>query len=108
MKFIAGAPVWEERGVWEDILKVFLRLRVSANRRVDLHPPLIASIETNHKSLVLKELTSNECGFVYAKQTQFRGVEDGSWDRSLCRMPARGQAPPAGYRTVRRLRGVGR
>src|SRR5271157_5850954 len=44
MKFIAGLRVWRNWGIVENVLKVFLRLRGSANRRVDLHLPLIASI----------------------------------------------------------------
>src|SRR5208282_1373258 len=44
MKFIAGLRVWENWEIGENVLKVFLRLRGSANRRVDLFLPLIASI----------------------------------------------------------------
>ena len=43
MKFIAGLLVWVSRGTGKTP-QVFLRLRASANRRVDLHLPLIASI----------------------------------------------------------------
>jgi hypothetical protein len=43
MKFIAGLRVWRNWGIVENVLKVFLKLRGSANRRVDLHLPLIAS-----------------------------------------------------------------
>src|SRR5271157_132005 len=44
MKFIAKLRVWGNWGIGENVLKVFLRLRGSANRRVDLFLPLIASI----------------------------------------------------------------
>jgi hypothetical protein len=44
MKFMADLRVWGDRGSRENVLKVFLRLRGPANRRVDLHLPLIASI----------------------------------------------------------------
>ncbi len=44
MKFIAGLRVWRNWGIVENVLKVFLKLRGSANRRVDLFLPLIASI----------------------------------------------------------------
>jgi hypothetical protein len=44
MKFIAGLRVWETWGSQGNVLKVFLKLRGPANRRVDLHLPLIASI----------------------------------------------------------------
>src|SRR5271157_4410785 len=44
MKFIAGLRVWGNWKIGENVLKVFLRLRGSANRRVDLFLPLIASI----------------------------------------------------------------
>jgi len=44
MKFIAWLRVWGNWGILENVLKVFLRLRGSANRRVDLFLPLIASI----------------------------------------------------------------
>src|SRR5208337_4401138 len=44
MKFIAGLRVWGNWKIGENVLKVFLRLRGSANRRVDFHLPLIASI----------------------------------------------------------------
>jgi hypothetical protein len=44
MKFIAGLRVWRNWEIGENVLKVFLRLRGSANRRVDLFLPLIASI----------------------------------------------------------------
>ena len=43
MKFIAGLRVWGNRGMGKTP-QVFPRLRGSANRRVDLHLPLIASI----------------------------------------------------------------
>jgi len=43
MKFIAGLLVRVSRGTGKTP-QVFLRLRASANRRVDLHLPLIASI----------------------------------------------------------------
>jgi hypothetical protein len=43
MKFIAGLLVWANRGIRETP-QVFPRLRGFANRRVDLHLPLIASI----------------------------------------------------------------
>jgi hypothetical protein len=43
MKFIAGLRVWGNWGSPGNVLKVFLRLRGSANRRVDLYLPLIAS-----------------------------------------------------------------
>src|SRR5208337_4295519 len=43
MKFIAGLRVWGNWEIGENVLKVFLRLRGSANRRVDLFLPLIAS-----------------------------------------------------------------
>src|SRR5271157_9205 len=44
MKFIAGLRVWGNWKIGENVLKVFLRLRGSATRRVDLFLPLIASI----------------------------------------------------------------
>src|SRR5208282_1876126 len=44
MKFIAGLRVWGNWEIGENVLKVFLRLRGSANRRLDLFLPLIASI----------------------------------------------------------------
>jgi hypothetical protein len=44
MKFIVGLRVWGNWKIGENVLKVFLRLRGSANRRVDLFLPLIASI----------------------------------------------------------------
>jgi len=44
MKFIAGLRVWGNWEIGENVLKVFLRFRGSANRRVDLFLPLIASI----------------------------------------------------------------
>src|SRR5271157_1811696 len=44
MKFIAKLRVWGNWGIGENVLKVFLRFRGSANRRVDLFLPLIASI----------------------------------------------------------------
>src|SRR5271165_3395740 len=43
MKFIAGLRVWVN-GVTGKIPQVFPRFSGSANRRVDLHLPLIASI----------------------------------------------------------------
>src|SRR5271166_3898839 len=49
MKFIAGLRVWGNWGIGENVLKVFLRLRGSANRRVDLFLPLIASIWNQRK-----------------------------------------------------------
>jgi hypothetical protein len=50
MKFIAGLRVWGNWKIGENVLKVFLRLRGSANRRVDLFLPLIASILTQPKN----------------------------------------------------------
>src|SRR5271157_1669862 len=44
MKFIAGLRVWGNWEIGENVLKVFLKLRGSANRRVDLFLSLIASI----------------------------------------------------------------
>src|SRR5271157_887780 len=44
MKFIARLRVWRNWGIVENVLKVFLKPRGSANRRVDLFLPLIASI----------------------------------------------------------------
>src|SRR5271157_4555776 len=44
MKFIAGLRVWGNWEIGENVLKVFPRFRGSANRRVDFHLPLIASI----------------------------------------------------------------
>jgi hypothetical protein len=46
MKFMSGLQVWGIGEVWQNVLKVFLRLRASANRRVGLHLPLIASVGT--------------------------------------------------------------
>src|SRR5271157_5128190 len=43
MKFIAGLRVWVN-GALGKTPQVFPRIRGSANRRVDLHVPLIASI----------------------------------------------------------------
>jgi hypothetical protein len=43
MKFMSGLLVWGTWGSLGNNLKVFLRLRGPANRRVDLHLPLIAS-----------------------------------------------------------------
>jgi hypothetical protein len=43
MKFLARLQSWGNRGSRGNVLKVFLRLRASANRRVGLHLPLIAS-----------------------------------------------------------------
>src|SRR5271166_4648747 len=43
MKFIAGLRVWVNGGLGKTP-QVFPRIRGSANRRVDLHLPLIASI----------------------------------------------------------------
>src|SRR5271157_1791047 len=45
MKFMVGLRVWGNWGIGETVLKVFLRLRGSANCRVDLYLPLIASFE---------------------------------------------------------------
>jgi hypothetical protein len=42
------APSLGKQGIAENVLKVFLRLRDSANRRVDLFLPLIASIGIGH------------------------------------------------------------
>jgi|GEM_PF-6123287 len=50
MKFIAGLRVWGNWEIGENVLKVFLRLRGSANHRVDLFLPLIASILTEPKN----------------------------------------------------------
>jgi len=43
MKFIAGLRVWVN-GAMGKTPQVFPKIRGSANRRVDLHLPLIASI----------------------------------------------------------------
>src|SRR5271157_4893455 len=72
MKFIAGLRVWVN-GPLGKTPQVFPRFSGSANRRVDLHLPLIASIEISRKSLALKELTSDIFGLLYAEQTQFPG-----------------------------------
>ncbi len=51
-------------------------------------------IEISHKSLVLKELTSDGFGLLYAKQTQFRVVEAATLEGWRCRKPARRHAGP--------------
>src|SRR5271157_4718002 len=51
-------------------------------------------IEISHKSLALKELTSDGFGLLYAKQTQFRVVEAATLEGWRCRKPARRQAWP--------------
>jgi len=50
-------------------------------------------IEIRHKSLALKELTSDGFGLLYAKQTQFRVAEAATLEG--CAKPARRQAWPA-------------
>src|SRR5208337_1922942 len=51
-------------------------------------------IEISHKSLALRELTSDGFGLLYAKQTQFRVVEAATSEGWRCRKPARRQAWP--------------
>jgi hypothetical protein len=51
MKFMAGLRVWGDRGSLGNVLKVFPRLRASANRRVGLHLSLIASIAAVQSAL---------------------------------------------------------
>jgi hypothetical protein len=51
-------------------------------------------IEISHKSLALKELTSDGFWLLYAKQTQFRVVEAATLEGWRCRKPARRQAWP--------------
>jgi len=51
-------------------------------------------IEISHKSLALKELTSDGFGLLYAKQTQFRVVEAATLEGRRCRKPARRQLLP--------------
>jgi len=51
-------------------------------------------IEIIHKSLALRELTSDGFGIFYAKQTQFRAVEASTLTGWRCREPALRQAPP--------------
>src|SRR5271157_4230467 len=53
MKFIAGLRVWGNWEIGENVLKVFLRLGGSANRRVDLFLPLIASISGRRQGVVV-------------------------------------------------------
>src|SRR5208283_2620127 len=48
MKFIAGLRVWVN-GALGKTPQVFPRIRGSANRRVDLHVPLIASISSRRQ-----------------------------------------------------------
>src|SRR5271157_4270669 len=71
MKFIAGLRVWGNWEIGENVLKVFLRLRGSANRRVDLFLPLIASISGRR-----------QC------------------DASKCEMSRLGRVPPSAGRVV--------
>src|SRR5208337_439696 len=51
-------------------------------------------IGISHKSLALKELTSDGFGLLYAKRTQFRVVEAATLKGWRCRKPARSQAWP--------------
>jgi len=51
-------------------------------------------IEISHKSLALKELTSDGFGLLYAKQTQFRVVEAVTLEGWRCQEPARRQLLP--------------
>ncbi len=51
-------------------------------------------IKIGHKSLALKELTSDGFGPVYAKQTQFRVIEAATLEGWRCPKPARRQAWP--------------
>ncbi len=51
-------------------------------------------IEIGHKSLALRELTSDGFGLLYAKQTQFRVVEAATSEGWRCRKPAGRQAWP--------------
>src|SRR5208337_3890511 len=51
-------------------------------------------IKISHKSLALKELTSDRFGLLYAKRTQFRVVEAATLEDWRCRKPARRQAWP--------------
>jgi hypothetical protein len=60
MKFIAGLRVWGNWKIGENVLKVFLRLRGSANRRVDLFLPLIASI-SGRRHGALESLADPRC-----------------------------------------------
>src|SRR5208337_3225866 len=53
MKFIAGLRVWANGGLGKTP-QVFPRIRGSANRRVDLHLPLIASIPGRSRTRVRK------------------------------------------------------
>jgi len=65
MKFIAGLRVWGNWKIGENVLKVFLRLRGSANRRVDLFLPLIASIPRGRgrgiEALAMPEAGTQRC-----------------------------------------------
>src|SRR5208337_2210340 len=51
-------------------------------------------MQIGHKSLGLQELTYDVFGPRYAKRTQFRVVEGGTFEVSLCRKPARRRAWP--------------
>ncbi len=51
-------------------------------------------IKIGHKSIALKELTSDGFGPVYAKQTQFRVIEAASLEGWRCWKPARREAWP--------------
>src|SRR5271157_1900193 len=57
MKFIAKLRVWGNWGIGENVLKVFLRFRGSANRRVDLFLPLIASIPGRCRTVHRRDCT---------------------------------------------------
>ena len=51
-------------------------------------------MEIGHKPFAFKGLTYNIFGILYAKRTQFRGVEDGTSKGWPCRKLARRQARP--------------
>src|SRR5271157_462018 len=62
MKFIAKLRVWGNWGIGENVLKVFLRFRGSANRRVDLFLPLIASISGRGRGMWVRRKLVGGCG----------------------------------------------
>src|SRR5271157_5374396 len=94
MKFIAGLRVWGNWGIGENVLKVFLRLRGSANRRVDLFLPLIASIENWPLVNCRQRVNVDVFGNSYAKRTQFRCTEGVTLAGLPCWKPACRQSRP--------------
>src|SRR5271157_5151790 len=85
MKFIAGLRVWVN-GETGKTPQVFPRIRGSANRRVDLHLPLIASISGRRQ----QDACKCEMGW-FGSVTPSEGLD--VTDRKACFLSLLAQAP---------------